>query len=110
MRQPASGCEVGGSGHDMHALASDLFPICRSITGDGVRETLNRLSALIPIDAVEVPSGTAVFDWTVPKVIALRSTTRSRLKRSVRTCSPSKNIRRGFRTELRIIAKIGDSA
>lgn len=67
MGQPASGYQVADSGRDMHALASDLFPICRSITGDGVRETLDRLSAFIPVDVVEVPSGTAVFDWKVPK-------------------------------------------
>jgi aminopeptidase-like protein len=51
----------------MHALAADLFPICRSITGDGVRETLGRLRELIPVETVEVPSGTAVLDWTVPR-------------------------------------------
>jgi aminopeptidase-like protein len=56
-----------GSGEAMYALAADLFPICRSITGDGVRETLGRLRELIPIETVEVPSGTAVLDWTVPR-------------------------------------------
>ena len=65
--QQAIGCNDGDSGQAMHALAADLFPICRSITGDGVRQTLNRLRALIPIDVVEVPSGTAVFDWIIPK-------------------------------------------
>lgn len=51
----------------MHALASRLYPICRSITGDGVRETLAILSERIPLEVVEVPSGREVFDWEVPK-------------------------------------------
>lgn len=51
----------------MHDLATTLFPICRSITGDGVRQTLRRLQKHIPIVVHEVPSGTKVFDWTVPK-------------------------------------------
>lgn len=44
-----------------------LWPICRSITGNGVRETLQILSELIPLEQHEIPSGTEVFDWTVPK-------------------------------------------
>ena len=52
---------------DMHALIARLFPICRSITGDGVRETLRILREHIPIEVREVPTGTEVFDWTVPK-------------------------------------------
>ena len=51
----------------MHQLMACLFPICRSITGDGVRETLRILQGLIPLKVFEVPSGTKVFDWTVPK-------------------------------------------
>ena len=54
-------------GADMHALATRLFPICRSLTGDGFRETLNILKEHIPLTIHEVPSGTPVFDWTVPK-------------------------------------------
>lgn len=52
---------------DMHALIARLYPICRSITGDGVRETLHVLGELIPMEVREVPTGTRVFDWTVPK-------------------------------------------
>ena len=50
----------------MHAFATALFPFCRSITGDGVRETLRQISQRIPLAQHEVPSGTPVFDWTVP--------------------------------------------
>lgn len=54
-------------GHDMHQWATDLFPICRSITGDGVRQTLDYIGRLVPEMTVhEVPSGTQAFDWTVP--------------------------------------------
>jgi aminopeptidase-like protein len=55
------------AGEAMHRLAADLYPICRSITGNGVRETLRRLQAHIPLTVREVPSGTKVFDWTVPR-------------------------------------------
>ena len=51
----------------MHALITNLYPICRSITGDGLRETLRRLQQLIPLTIHEVPSGTPVLDWTVPR-------------------------------------------
>ena len=47
-------------------LIRDLYPICRSITGDGVRETLARVARLIPLDVNEVPSGTPVLDWEIP--------------------------------------------
>jgi aminopeptidase-like protein len=58
---------VQDSGDAMHALITDLFPICRSITGDGFRASLRRLSEVVPITLNEVPTGTQVFDWTVPK-------------------------------------------
>lgn len=53
-------------GHEMHDMISELFPICRSITGHGVRETLRLIQKHIPVTIHEVPSGTKVFDWTVP--------------------------------------------
>jgi aminopeptidase-like protein len=52
---------------EMYELLRRLFPICRSITGDGVRETLKIIQEHIPIKIHEVPTGTKVFDWTVPK-------------------------------------------
>jgi aminopeptidase-like protein len=51
----------------MHSLARELFPARRSITGDGVRDTLGRLGREIPLDVREVPTGTPAFDWTVPR-------------------------------------------
>jgi aminopeptidase-like protein len=50
----------------MHAFATELYPLCRSITGDGVRETLRLVGKRIPLEIHEVPSGTRVLDWTVP--------------------------------------------
>jgi len=54
-------------GNTVYALIRDLYPICRSITGDGFRQTLKRLSQEIPLQVYEVPTGTQVFDWTVPR-------------------------------------------
>ena len=54
-------------GDDIFALAARIYPICRSITGDGVRATLREIGAHIALDVHEVPTGTAVFDWTVPR-------------------------------------------
>jgi aminopeptidase-like protein len=60
----ASCAEVG---QPMFDLARRLFGICRSITGDGLRETLAILSETLPLTVHEVPSGTPVFDWTIPR-------------------------------------------
>jgi aminopeptidase-like protein len=54
-------------GRDLYDLLVELYPICRSITGAGQRETLKILRRYIDLTAHEVPSGTQVFDWTVPR-------------------------------------------
>jgi aminopeptidase-like protein len=55
-------------GEPMHTLLSRLYPICRSLTGTGVRETLSILREYLPrLEIREVPSGTSCLDWTVPQ-------------------------------------------
>ena len=56
-----------GIGEEIHALAAEIYPICRSITGEGVRATLGALRRHIDIEVHEVPTGTRAFDWTVPR-------------------------------------------
>jgi aminopeptidase-like protein len=59
--------DFDAAGREMYELIVELYPICRSITGDGVRQTLDVLARRVDLTRVEVPSGTHVFDWTVPK-------------------------------------------
>ena len=54
-------------GREMHAFIGQMYPLCRSITGAGFRETLSMISRHIPLEIHEVPTGTPVFDWIVPK-------------------------------------------
>ncbi len=55
------------NGELMHGWAKELFPICRSITGPGVRETLNYIKRIIPdLDIHEINTGAKVFDWEIP--------------------------------------------
>jgi len=54
-------------GEQMHNLIRDAYPICRSITGNGFRQTLDIVEKHIPLSRHEVPTGTQVFDWTIPK-------------------------------------------
>jgi len=59
--------DIDEIGRQMHELMSELYPICRSITGEGFRQTQNILKQHIPLEIHAIPSGTEVFDWTVPK-------------------------------------------
>ena len=55
-------------GDEQYNLAKELWPICRSLTGDGVRQSLAIIREYLPaLTLHEVPSGTTCFDWTVPK-------------------------------------------
>ena len=72
-------CEYCGNrdsiaaGESMYALTQKLFPICRSLTGNGVRETLRELQRVAPgLQLHEVPSGTPVWDWRIPREWRLR--------------------------------------
>ena len=60
------------AGRRMHDLCRELFPLTRSITGDGVRQTLEVVSRTLPLERHEVPSGTPALDWTVPQEWNLR--------------------------------------
>jgi aminopeptidase-like protein len=55
------------TGNELHGLVSALYPICRSITGDGVRQSLKLLGKWVDLRLHEVPTGTKVFDWEIPK-------------------------------------------
>lgn len=59
--------EPDAIGADLHSLMRELFPIPRSLTGDGVRSTLAVIGRDLPLDIVELPTGTRVFDWTLPR-------------------------------------------
>jgi aminopeptidase-like protein len=59
--------DAPGLSRAMHAFMTELYPLCRSITGDGLRETLRQIQRRIPLQIHEVPTGTPVFDWTIPR-------------------------------------------
>jgi aminopeptidase-like protein len=59
--------DLAAIGQELHGFAAELYPICRSITGDGIRRTLAMIQDRIPLRVLEVPTGTPVFDWAVPK-------------------------------------------
>lgn len=54
-------------GQELHRFAVDLYPICRSITGNGIRKTLEMIGQRVSLQTFSVPTGTPVFDWTVPR-------------------------------------------
>ena len=67
IRDVTAAADPAAAGKAMHALMAELWPLCRSITGDGVRATLALLGQHVDLDVYEVPTGTQVFDWTVPR-------------------------------------------
>jgi len=60
------------SGSDLYAHVEALFPICRSITGEGLRQTLRYIGERVPLEVREIPSGTPVLDWEVPREWTVR--------------------------------------
>jgi aminopeptidase-like protein len=73
LRRVADLLDVPSLGEEMHAFVRELYPICRSITGDGLRRSLRILQRLAPLELREVPTGTPVFDWVVPREWNLRA-------------------------------------
>jgi aminopeptidase-like protein len=65
--------DFAAAGERIYALAAELFPICRSITGNGVRASLDVMRRHVDIVVHEVPTGTRVFDWTIPKEWNIRA-------------------------------------
>ena len=64
--------DLDNVGPALHELMRELFPICRSITGPGVRQSLRILQRYLPLTLHEVSSGTRAFDWTVPQEWIIR--------------------------------------
>jgi aminopeptidase-like protein len=56
-----------GAGEALYALAAELYPISRSITGNGVRRTLDIIERICPLERTEIPTGARILDWTVPR-------------------------------------------
>jgi aminopeptidase-like protein len=67
LRRLRDGLDDQRVGGEMYGLIEALFPICRSITGAGVRQSLRILERVVPLTLTEVPTGTTVFDWVVPR-------------------------------------------
>ena len=68
-------------GNEMYALAKELFPICRSITGNGVRDTFKIIKRHLPgVTSEEIPTGTKCFDWVIPREWNIREAYIANLK------------------------------
>jgi len=63
----ASDAGAREAGAEACRAIAEMYPLCRSITGDGVRRTLDIVERIVPLDRHEVPTGTAAFDWQVPR-------------------------------------------
>jgi len=73
LRLAADSTDAAALGVELHALVRELYPICRSITGEGLRRSLRILQRVAPLELREVPTGTKVFDWIVPREWSFRS-------------------------------------
>jgi aminopeptidase-like protein len=73
LRRAIESIDAEALGAELMAIVRELYPICRSITGEGVRASLRILQRALPIELHEVPSGTQVFDWVVPREWTFRS-------------------------------------
>lgn len=58
---------IDEAGREMHDLIRELYPICRSVTGHGVRQSLRIVGRTLPLELHETPSGTKVLDWVIPR-------------------------------------------
>ena len=79
MPENADDKALSATGRDMLALAAELFPVCRSITGEGLRRSFEILGRHIPLVLTEIPTGTPVFDWTIPREWNIRGASIARL-------------------------------
>ncbi|MEZ5996692.1 MAG: DUF4910 domain-containing protein [Hyphomonadaceae bacterium] len=68
----AAALDSPGIGEEIYALAAEIYPICRSVAGPGVRDTLAALSKHVAIETREVPTGAPLLDWTAPKEWTIR--------------------------------------
>ena len=59
--------EAAAAGGEIYELLAELYPICRSISGDGVRRSFQLVQEHLALEVTEVPTGTEVFDWVVPR-------------------------------------------
>lgn len=66
VQNPLDNLDLKQEGQSLHAAARELFPLCRSITGEGLRQSLVLLQRSVPLTLREIPSGTPVLDWVVP--------------------------------------------
>ena len=73
LRRAADALDAPALGAELQAMVGKLYPICRSITGEGVRRSLRLLQEIAPLELREVPTGTPVFDWVVPREWTFRS-------------------------------------
>jgi aminopeptidase-like protein len=72
MTETAETAATTSVGQEMYELVEELYPIRRSLTGDGVRETIRRVARRVPFEMHEVATGTTVYDWVVPNEWNLR--------------------------------------